>query len=252
MQLVAKRMKSILIAHRGLPDSYPENSITGFKAALQSGAAYIETDIQLTSDHIPVLSHDPTLLKLTGREMVVTETDYEDFRDLPAGYPTRFEDRFNDFRIPTLDELVELITDWPDIKIFVEIKRASLEKYGSGIMIDVLRKSLARIKSQCIIISFDYPVLQIAMELGNFPIGWILPEWTEQNHKLAELLAPEYLFCNRKRLPEGEYILWKGAWQWVVYTVNNPGDVHTYLAQGFNLVETNCIDELTGDKSLSP
>lgn len=46
------------IAHRGLTDTYPENSMAAFKAARAAGFPWIETDIQFTSDGVPVLQHD--------------------------------------------------------------------------------------------------------------------------------------------------------------------------------------------------
>lgn len=246
--MVEKRMRSVLIGHRGIPDSYPENSIGGFEAALQSGAAFIEADIQVTADHVPVLSHDPTLKKLTGHDIVITDTVHDDFRMLSAGYPERFGSRFDDYRIPTLEELVNLIKRWPEVKVFVDLKRESLEKHGSSVVIDILRQSLARIRSQCMVISFDCPTLERIRETGDFTIGWVIPEWSEQNRKLAELLAPDYLFCNRKRLPEGKNILWPGPWQWVAYTMNTSEDARSYLEAGFSLVETDCINQMLESK----
>ena len=55
-----------LVAHRGQPQSYPENSLAGFEHALQAGASYVETDVQITSDGVPVLSHDANLLEISG------------------------------------------------------------------------------------------------------------------------------------------------------------------------------------------
>lgn len=244
MCLVEKRMRSVLIGHRGIPDSCPENSIGGFEAALQSGALFIETDVQVTADQVPILSHDPTLKKLTGHDIVITDTVHDDFRMLSAGYPERFGSRFDGYRIATLEELVNLIKRWPEVKVFVELKRESLEKHGSSVVIDILRQSLARIRSQCIVISFEYPALEKIRDAGDFTIGWVIPEWSEQNRKLADLLAPDYLFCNRKRLPEGKNILWPGPWQWVAYTVNDPVGIQHCLGRGFDLVETNCVNQL--------
>ncbi|MBL4763235.1 MAG: hypothetical protein JKY93_11135, partial [Gammaproteobacteria bacterium] len=47
-----------LVAHRGEPDNYPENSLQGFQTALSAGAKFLETDIQITKDDVAILSHD--------------------------------------------------------------------------------------------------------------------------------------------------------------------------------------------------
>ena len=91
-------MQTILIGHRGEPSSYPENSLAGFEAVLHAGAAYIETDVQLSADGVPVLCHDPDVMKLTGHDYVVMQTDYATLSRLPAGYPERFGTRFADAR----------------------------------------------------------------------------------------------------------------------------------------------------------
>ena len=125
-------MNSILIAHRGEPETWPENSLVGYAAVLSAGARYIETDVQITADGIPILSHDPTLLKITGQDLAVTETGYETLRSLPAGYPERFGDKYRELRLARLDQLVELLQQWPEANAFVEIKRASILAHGTA------------------------------------------------------------------------------------------------------------------------
>lgn len=54
---------TVVIAHRTLPRDAPENSLEGVWAAAAQGADYVEVDIRLTRDGVPVLLHDPTLLR---------------------------------------------------------------------------------------------------------------------------------------------------------------------------------------------
>jgi len=129
-------MKDVLIGHRGEPDSWPENSLAGFEAVLSAGARYIETDVQLTADSIPVLSHDSSLLRVTGQDLVITATAYDAIRAIPAGYPEVFGDSYQDFRITRLDEFVKLLQQWPRAKAFVEIKHASIIAHGEAHVVD--------------------------------------------------------------------------------------------------------------------
>ena len=50
-----------LIGHRGARSLFPENTVAGFRAALAAGVRSFETDIAMTRDGVPVLSHDPCL-----------------------------------------------------------------------------------------------------------------------------------------------------------------------------------------------
>lgn len=240
-------MKSFLIGHRGEPENYPENSLAGFRAALDAGARYIETDVQITADGVAVLSHDPTLLKITEHELAITETDYRMMRELPAGYASRFGERFRDLRIARLDEFAALLQHYPQARAFVELKHASIKAYGAAHVIDLMLKALGDSRSQCIIISFEYAALVHVRNVSNLPIGWVLPEWSGTSRAIAAELAPDYLFCNRKRLPPETEPLWPGPWQWVVYTVNEADEVRAFQARGIDMVETNVITRLLAE-----
>ena len=234
-------MTSALIGHRGEPDNWPENSIAGFEAVLAAGASYIETDVQLTTDGVPVLSHDPSLLRVTGQDVMLTTSCYEDIRNIPAGYATRFGNKFHDCRIARLEQFVELLQRFPKARAFIEFKHASLIAHGYARVIETVMDLIRPVVGQCIMISFDYKALLYLRSHYQTPVGWVLPEWSELNRSQAAALSPEYLFCNRKRLPPEKEPLWPGSWQWAVYTVNDPDDARAFLQRGIQLVETNVI-----------
>jgi glycerophosphoryl diester phosphodiesterase len=234
-------MKERLIAHRGEPDSWPENSLAGFEAVLAAGARYIETDIQLTGDSIPVLSHDPSLLRITGHDIVITATPYEVIRSIPAGYQQRFGDCYQDIRIARLDEFVGLLQQWPRAQAFIEIKAASITAHGKTRVVATVMNAIKAVETQCMLISFDHDALIYIRKHYRIPIGWVLPEWSEVNQSRAMELGPDYLFCNRKRLPAAPAPLWQGPWQWAVYTIDDAVEAHAYLDRGIDLIETNAI-----------
>jgi len=237
-------MKSVLIGHRGEPDNWPENSLAGFEAVLAAGASYIETDVQLTADGIPVLSHDPGLLRVTGQDIVIPETPYAIIEPIPAGYPERFGNKYQSFRITRLEQFVELLKQWPQAKAFIEIKHASLITHGQSRVVDTVMETIRPVATQCMLISFDCEALVYIREHYRIPIGWVLPEWSEDNRSLANELNPEYLFCNHKRLPPESEALWQGPWQWAVYTINDAREARSWLQRGMHLIETNVIRQL--------
>ncbi|MGB5261785.1 MAG: glycerophosphodiester phosphodiesterase family protein [Gammaproteobacteria bacterium] len=241
-------MIDILIAHRGEPETWPENSLTGYREVLQAGARYIETDVQITADGIAVLSHDPSLLKLTDRDRNIADLSCAEILSLPAGYPDRFGNRYQDFHMTTLAEFAELLAAWPDARAFVEIKHASIIAFGIERVIDIMLETLAEVRGQCILISFEYTALEYVRMRSALPVGWVLPHWDDDNRQRARALVPEYLFVNRTRLPPPPASLWDGPWQWVVYTVNRADEIAPFLERGFDMLETNVIRSLlTGE-----
>ena len=243
-------MKSILIGHRGEPETWPENSLLGFQSVLEAGARLIETDVQITADGIAILSHDPSVSRITGTDLQITATDYKILRALPAGYPERFGNQYRNVHITRLDELVELLQKWPDARAFIEIKQASIETHGIHKVVETVLNLIDSILQQCILISFDYDTLVHARQHSQLPIGWVLREWSSDSKGRALKLAPDYLFCNRKRLPAGTEPLWRGPWQWVVYTVNATAEIAPFLERGIQLIETNIIRQLLADPEL--
>jgi len=237
-------MKSILIAHRGEPASWPENSYQGFEAVLRAGVRYIETDVQMTADGVAVLSHDPSLLRITGHDLVVTDTEYRDIQALSAGHPECFGEKYKGLAITRLDDFAALLKQWPQARAFIEIKHASIAAFGVEKVVDSVLVILEDVLEQVTIISFDFDALVYARKTCDLPIGWVLPAWSAENRSLASELSPDYLFCNRKRLPPLSEAPWEGYWKWVVYTINDINEVASFIRRGMDMLETNKIRTL--------
>lgn len=123
--------RPVVIAHRGASGYVPEHTLLAVTAAHTMGADFIEQDVVLSRDGVPVVLHDihletttdvarrfPTRARSDGhwyaidftlaeiRQLSVTE------RRLPSGIPA-FESRFPPIdlglRVPTLAEEIELI-----------------------------------------------------------------------------------------------------------------------------------------------
>jgi glycerophosphoryl diester phosphodiesterase len=240
-------MQTILIGHRGEPLSFPENSLAGFEAVLQAGALYIETDVQLTADGVPLLHHDADVAKLTGHDYVVMQTEYATLSRLSAGYPTRFGTRFAGLRLARLGDLAALLKEYPRAVAFIEVKQDSIAAFGVVRVMNAVLAELREALAQCVIISFEREPLSHARAATGCPVGWVLPEWSEAMRAAAERLRPEYLICSRRRLPASPQPLWPGPWKWIVYTANTVQDVLALRAQGIDMIETDTIRRVLHD-----
>jgi glycerophosphoryl diester phosphodiesterase len=116
-----------IFAHRGLTfqsdkQVVDENTIDSFELALAAGADYLETDLQLTKDGIPVLFHDSDLSRLVGSKKLISNlTLYELKRiRLPFGG-----------EIPTLQEALE---KFPSAKFNLDFKTPSTESPGMAVI----------------------------------------------------------------------------------------------------------------------
>ena len=82
---MTEREEAYAVSHRGAAGIAPENTLSAVKAGVSAGAPFIEIDIRLTSDGVPVLMHDGTLDRTTDGAGYVRERDWEYVRNLDAG-----------------------------------------------------------------------------------------------------------------------------------------------------------------------
>lgn len=107
--------------HRGDKEGAPENTLPALQAAIDSDADFVETDLQLTSDGVPVLMHDWTIDRTTNGSGPVWSHTYDELAKLDAG--GWYSKEFRGITVPTLAEFVEIFKP--------STKRAILELKGS-------------------------------------------------------------------------------------------------------------------------
>ncbi|KAI1349347.1 Glycerophosphoryl diester phosphodiesterase family-domain-containing protein [Xylaria sp. FL0043] len=91
-----KLASTMLIGHRGLGKNFlankslqlGENTVSSFIAAANLGAQYVEFDVQLTKDHVPVIYHD-FLVSETGIDAPVHTLTLEQFLHINDGSHSR-------------------------------------------------------------------------------------------------------------------------------------------------------------------
>lgn len=235
-------MKKIpLVAHRGFCAAYPENTLESLRAALECGAAAVEFDVQLSQDHVAVVCHDDTLSRTADVDLSILKNNYADMSTISVGEPRRFADRFISSLLPSLQQVVELLEEFPQSLAFVEIKTESIEQFGVELFNQVVLDSIAPILPRCVLISDDLEALVAARERVAIPIGWIIHQWSEPDRQQATQAAPEYLVVNHKYFPADDKPLWPGDWHWVVYETSKSGKALDLFNMGIQWVETNNI-----------
>ncbi|PJZ08091.1 glycerophosphodiester phosphodiesterase [Lactobacillus crispatus] len=122
--------QTIVFAHRGLPVKFAENSLQGFKYAVEHGAEGVEFDVHLTKDKVPVVMHDETLDRTTNGTGYIKDYTLNEIRKfhLENGEP-----------VPLLSELFEILQD-KDLYINLEFKTNKIHDVG----IEAIVLSLAK------------------------------------------------------------------------------------------------------------
>ena len=94
-----------VLAHRGLRQYAPENTLPAFAAAIELGLSF-ELDVYQTSDEGLVVIHDETVDRTTDGTGDVTQMAMADVRSLDAG--RWFHPSFAGVKVPTLEEVFQL------------------------------------------------------------------------------------------------------------------------------------------------
>lgn len=237
-------LKLQLVAHRGYAARYPENTLPALQAAVAAGAAWLEFDVQLTRDHVPVLLHDPTFDRTAGLAACVHELDYAALESIDVGYPELFAAQFAGTSVSSLANAVAWLQTCPGVMAFVEIKRHSIAAFGLSATVAAVLEALRPALDQCIIISFVAEVVAEVRRKAAVPTGWVVRHYDEQAQQQADALQPEYLFCNVDKLPPAPAELWPGKWDWVIYEIVTAEAALQLQARDVTYVETMAYGEL--------
>ncbi len=230
------------VAHRGYPRRFPENTLASLEGAIAAGANYVEVDVQLTRDLVPVLFHDENIRRVCGMEGTISRYTFEELRRFPASEPGRFGTRYAHERIPALAELATLLARHPGVTAFVELKREALNSFGAEAVLTRVIRDLAPVQPRCVLISFVLEPLAAAKRAG-WRVGAVIEHWSERKQKVFQTLAPEFLFCDVNGLPWWGKLRHPGA-QVVIYEVDDPEVARKLVARGADLIETFAIGEL--------
>lgn len=135
----------LVIAHRGESSRAPENTLAAFRGALEAGVDFVEFDVHLSADGIPVVIHDETVDRTTDGTGRVDSLTVAQLKALDAG--SWFDPGFAGERIPTLAETLDLLRGKG--RILLELKDAEHTGHGerTGQAVLLVRRTLEMIEA---------------------------------------------------------------------------------------------------------
>jgi glycerophosphoryl diester phosphodiesterase len=224
-----------IIGHRGASGVAPENTLKGFKKAIELGADMIEFDVRKTLDNILVISHDNNIIRTTGTFGSIKSMTLDELREFDFG---------DGEKIPTLQELINLTKGKIDLNC--EVKVRGIEQK----LVDIFRDSdlldstlISSFKDDVLIkIQKIEPKLRLAA-LNPSKCGWIR-SWfsrkkiikTAKNNRFYAI-NPIHLLINKKFIQKAHQNNLK-IFPW---TVNSESRMEELVKMGVNGLITNDI-----------
>ncbi len=215
-----------IIGHRGAAATAPENTLEGFRAAAAAGIGWVEFDVRLSADHIPVVIHDETLARTAGVEARIDRTTAADIACQSRSHPT-----------PTLAETMALLGEL-GLGANVEIKAVRARRAVSVAVVKTLAAARTTYSIPVLVSSFSRPILEIIREIAEFlPRGLLLSRGTNDAIGLARRLDCVSIHEDHRRLTSRRVADWKAAGFIVVsYTVNDPPRARLLLDWGVDSI----------------
>ena len=214
-------MTPLIVGHRGVAGTHPENTMASIQQAIALGLDWIEVDVQPTKDGELVICHDHTIDRCSNGKGRVDSYTLADLKALDFG--SWFDTQFSGELILTLDDLLH-IAEQHNLGLNLEVK---VDQHDSQAVVKQLKKQLEQSpipKNKLLLSSFSHDVMR---ELHQHCGAYRLAVISERLNDSVRLLLSEInaFSCNLnyfwlaeshiKELRDNGYQVW-------CFTVNTP------------------------------
>ena len=221
-----------VIGHRGAAALAPENTLAGIRLAAEGGARWVEIDVRLSADGVPILSHDATLERMAGLDRAVSTLTAAELGRIVV--PGSFSGRLADETVPTLETVLALGRTL-QIGVNVEIKAGMVRNRA-------LVHAVARIVDAArgeggptvMVSSFRFALLREMRRIAPIlPIGYLMgtpkPGWQQR----AREIDAAALICSAQRSTAADIAALTQLGRPVAcYTVNDLATARQVFARG--------------------
>lgn len=153
-----------IIGHRGCMAYAPENTLEGIHTAADMGVEWVELDVKLTKDQVPIIFHDDTLERVADVSGIIAQMNWAELKEIDVGLS--FGESFIDVRIPTLEQAVDVLID-RDMGLNLEIKPCpGREKETAEAVLDIL-SGIWDDHERLLITSAQAVSLEVAHDMAN-------------------------------------------------------------------------------------
>jgi len=121
----------LIIGHRGVKGIAPENSLSGFKKAVELGIDGVELDVHFTKDGKLVVFHDMDLKRLTGIKNPIKQLTFEELKKYDIS------ELFNENQEKIMEKLPE------EKKYFLELRKIQADTFYLNVYEQLTKKKIS-------------------------------------------------------------------------------------------------------------
>ena len=217
-----------VIAHRGAMAYAPENTLASFREARRRGARWVEIDVKLSADGVPILMHDASLKRTMGIDRLVAETPRA---ELPA-------------EVPTFEQAIACFLEL-GLGCNVEIKPCEgREAETARVTVETLRRAWPAALPAPLLSSFKDESLKAAMDAApEFARALLLGELVDGWPMRAQAVGAAGMNVGRRKLTAaGAVAIKRAGYALSVWTVNDPDEARALVGMGADCIITDAPD----------
>jgi glycerophosphoryl diester phosphodiesterase len=217
-----------VIGHRGAMAYALENTLDSMREAGRRGAPWVEIDVKLTADGVPILMHDESLKRTMGVDRLVARTPRA---ELPA-------------LVPTFEEAIACFAEL-GLGCNVEIKPCEgREAETARVAVETLRRCWPRSLPPPLLSSFKDASLAAARDAApEYARALLISELGEDwRARAAAVGAAGMNVGSRKLTAAGAVAIRRAGYALSVWTVNDPDEAQALVGMGAACIITDRPD----------
>jgi len=214
-------MSPIIVGHRGVAGTFPENTRASVQAAIDMGLPWVEVDVQPTKDNILVVCHDHTINRCSNGKGRIDDFTLEELYQFDFG--SWFASEFSNEKIMTLEQLLSLAQQH-QLGLNIEVK---VDKHDVTSVVSQLKQQLDSHpieKDKILLSSFSHDIIrELHQHCTGYKLGVLSERLSGKDKALLDDVNAFSCNLNYKWITE-KHIDYLRAHHYQIwcYTVNDP------------------------------
>ncbi|MFU8797708.1 MAG: glycerophosphodiester phosphodiesterase family protein [Gammaproteobacteria bacterium] len=221
----------LIIGHRGACGHALENTLAGVHKAKELGVGWIEVDVMLTQDGVPILMHDEQLDRTTQGRGEVGKTPYSIIKNLG---------------VPTLPEFITCLIEC-QLGANIEMKPYPGQDVETAkIIVHTLQRAWPASLPPPLVSSFSLLSLQAARQADpNLLLGFVMRTWKNTwQTQLQDLYCSSVHVRHTALTLKRVQAIKQAGYYALAYTVNTPQRAHALFTMGIDAVFSDYPDKI--------
>ncbi|AXX60019.1 glycerophosphoryl diester phosphodiesterase [Vibrio vulnificus] len=220
-------MPPMIVGHRGVAGSYPENTRVSVQAAIDLGLSWVEIDVQPTKDNVLVVCHDHTIDRCSNGKGRVDAYSLKELQAFDFG--GWFDEAFAGEPIITLESLLNLAAEY-DLGLNIEVKVDNHDVAEVALNLKNLLDKSPLTADKILLSSFSHDIiLQLHQHCPGYKLGVLSERLSQRDRQVLKEVNAfscnlNYRWITEKHIRD----LKTGGYQIWCYTVNQ-ADKFRYL-----------------------